>query len=479
MKKTNFLIYINILVFFAFLTSCEGLLDIEPQQSVSAETVYSSHEGVVNALNGAWERNSGSQLFAGNSVLFSELIGNSGEINWIGTFIGLRQLNWKAMSPSDGFVTGTWTRAYNAINLTNNVLASLEVVNENSQSRVEGEAKFLRGIIYFELVKFYAEGTQGVPLVLTPTIGITEDSYVSRATTQAVYDQIIQDLGDAKSLLEAGGAGANGGRATSTNASAFLARVYLTLEQWENAANEATTVINQFGGADALHAHPRDAFNNDSYTSEDVFMINQNPTSHAGQSNAGIATFWASLEGLGRGDVNINQSFLDRFEEGDLRANVTDDSDILVIADVPEMFYIGIGTDPGSIMSSKWGKHDANIPVIRLAEMFLIRAEANIMNGSTIGNTPLNDINVIRARANVPALESVTMEELKEERKKELAFEGHRLHDLRRWNESVVAPSGSPHADETIQHDDGRLILPVPLREIEVNSNLTQNTAYN
>jgi starch-binding outer membrane protein, SusD/RagB family len=490
MKTNRILTYLSLFLLVGTFISCEKFLDIEPQQSISNEAVYSTHEGVVNVLNGAYERIAGPQFFAGTSVFQSDLVANSGEVNWIGTFIQYRQLNWKAMDANDGFITAKWSRGYQIIDLCNNILSSLDVVNENQKSRVEGEALFLRGIVYFELVRFYAQpfvkgqgnDQPGVPLVLTPTTGITDDSYPARATVAQVYTQILADLAQASAKLDGlpTGFGANGGRATSTVVAAFQARVHMAMEEWEAAANAANHVINTFGGYTALHATPRAAFNNDEYTSEDVFMINQNATSNAGQANDGVATFFASLPGLGRGDVYASQAFFSRFEEGDLRAQITDNPGIGSIADVPTMFYIGVGTDSGNPMTSKWGRYDANIPVIRLAEMILTRAEANFRNGTAIGAAPLDDISAIRNRAQAGEVwTSLDLDKIRAERFRELAFEGHALHDLRRFRGSVVAPSGSPHVGETIQWNDGRLVLPIPQREIDVNPNLVQNTAYN
>ena len=493
MKTKKIISYIGVLLLAAVVFSCEDFLDIDPQQSMDSEQVYNDHNGVVNALNGAYSLVAGSEFYAGTSIFHSDLVANSGELNWIGTFIQYRQMDWKAMDPNDGFITGKWNQAYRTIDIVNNVLNSLDVVQEGHRVRIEGEAKFIRGIMYLELVRFFASpyvggaanDHDGVPLVLspTPTSGITDEHYVSRASVSAVYNQILTDLGEAKTLLtNAGigtGAGANGGRATPTTAAAFMARAYLDMENWSSAAAEASTVINNLGGYGALNDTPREAFNNDEYTSEDVFMINQNATSHAGQANAGIGTFFASLEGYGRGDVHISEGHFDRFEEGDLRTTLTDDPTIIDISNVPGMYYIGIGTDPGNIMSSKWGKHDANINVIRLAEMILTRAEANFRNGTSVGAAPIADINAIRNRAGlgdlVPA--DLDLQEIRDERYRELCFEGHQLHDVRRFRENVTVPSGDT-AGEVLPWNHPRLVLPIPQREIDVNSNLTQNPGY-
>ncbi len=487
MKTQKIVIYLSFIFLAGVFFSCDNFLDLEPQQAVSDDAIYADHEGVINALHGAYSLIADEQFYAGTSVFHSDLVANSGELNWTGTFIQYRQWNWKAMDPNDGFISSKWSASYQAIDLCNNILNSLDVVDEGHRVRVEGEARFIRGIIYFELVRFYAlpytagANNPGVPLVLTPTAGITDDDYPSRASVGAVYEQVLSDLNQAKDLLSGvpTGAGANGGRATTTTAAAFLARVHMAMENWQAAAEHATLVIDNLGGYGALHSNIRDAFNNDEYTSEDVFMINQNPTSHAGAANSGITTFFASLPGLGRGDVYATGDYFAMFEPEDHRIQITVDPDIGSIADVPTMFYIGVGTDSGNEMTAKWGKFDANVPVIRLAEMILTRAEANFRNGSTMIIDPLDDINVIRNRSNAgDEWTTLTLDMIYEERFRELAFEGHRLHDVRRFKRSVIAPAGSAWAGETIQWDDGRLVLPIPQREIDVNPNLTQNDAY-
>lgn len=487
MKTKYFSIFIGFIFLAGMFTACEDFLEIEPTTAVSDDAIYGDHEGVVNALNGAWALVGSGNLYAGTSIFHSDLVANAGEMEWIGTFIQYRQYNWKSMDPNDGNVAAKWNVSYKAIDMVNNVLNSLDVVNEDHLDRIEGEARFIRGILYFELVRFYGlpynlgPANPGVPLILTPTAGITEDNYPERASVGDVFDQVIIDLETAKDKLAnvGTGAGANGGRATSSTSAAFLSRVHLAKGNWQETAEYANMVIDNFGGHDALHDTPLAAFNNDSYTSEDVFMINQNATSNAGQANAGIATFFSSLDGMGRGDVYLSNAYFDKFDPDDLRIQVTDDEGITDISDVPTMVYIGVGTDRGNEMTSKWGKHDANINVIRLAEMILTRAEANYRNGSAIGADPLDDINAIRARANAgEEWTSLDLDMIREERFRELSFEGHALHDMRRFHGSTVAPTGSPYEGETIHWDDHRLVLPIPQREIDVNHNLEQNEGY-
>jgi hypothetical protein len=108
---------------------------------------------------------------------------------------------------SNGFVEDNWLAAYVVINQANNVLANLKLAtNDDEKSRWEGEAKFLRGLVYFDLVRLYGKswndgdpGTNlGVPIVLTPTTSVDESAKVARATVKQTYEQAIKDLTDAK-----------------------------------------------------------------------------------------------------------------------------------------------------------------------------------------------------------------------------------------------------------------------------------------
>jgi hypothetical protein len=121
--------------------------------------------------------------------------------------------------------------------------------------------------------------------------------------------------------------------------------------------------------------------------------------------------------------------------------------------------------------------HD-NIPVIRIAEMFLIRAEANLLGASPDENAARADLNAIRTRCGLTALDGTTtgaalVTELFAERRRELAFEGHRLFDLTRRGLDVLKPGGN-----VIEYEDFRVLANVPLAEVQGNPNLEQNPGY-
>ncbi|HPS13624.1 MAG TPA: RagB/SusD family nutrient uptake outer membrane protein, partial [Prolixibacteraceae bacterium] len=252
-----------------------------------------------------------------------------------------------------------------------------------------------------------------------------------------------------------------------------LSRLYLTKEMWPEAASAASQVIES--GLFSLSATPFEAFNHASNQSEDVFTFQQNNDDNWGSldgtGNAGMSAFYASTNFTGRSDFAITEVALNLYEANDLRGKVQLglEEDVSDAADVSSMFYNGfINTSDGGIFSAKWLRFDRNMTFIRLAEMYLTRAEANAENSSAIGDTPLNDIKAIRTRAGVTTPDNIDLNFIREERVRELIFEGHRLHDYKRWKWNV----------EDLSYDSPRLVFPIPQRERDVNTNLTQNSGY-
>lgn len=453
-KNFSRTIGITALSAMTLFSACDEKLDIDPQQSIGSDQVYTTTQGVQTALIGAYERLQNGALYGTNLNLVSELMAASGtNIQWTGTFLGYRQLFSKNITAENSEASRTWIVAYNAINITNNIIANIDVVeDEDVRDRILGEALFIRGAVYFELVRLYGlpynagdpSANLGVPLVLEPTVSITESAKVSRASVAAVYAQALEDLTQAKSLLPE----TNGTRATTYTASAFLARVYLQQQKYSEALTEADRVIES--AEYTLATNYANVFNNNSNIGEYVFAIQQNAQSNAGSANDGLATFYANINGQGRGDVDLAPAFLSMYPTGDDRLKI---------------YYVDA---EGVLRNGKYQDPFTNIPVVRLAEMYLIRAEANFRLNTSVGATPLADVNVIRQRAKLAPLTAVTLADILQERRRELALEGLALHDVKRLEGTVG----------NLSWDSPRLILPIPQREIDANPNLEQNSAY-
>lgn len=473
MKKIN-ISYIIFAVLLLITSSCNKQLNIDPELYMDSDNAMNSSQNIQSALTGAYYTYRGEEgyLHGLNLNLFNELLATTGDLNWIGTWTYVNQFPNKRMTTDNTYVENTWIGSYQTINILNNILDHIEIVDDANRDRVKGEALCMRASIYFELVRQYGKqynanqgNTQlGVSLILTPTKIADDAEFVPRSSVEEVYTQVIADLTAAKSLLVS--MGTNGSNLSTYAAAAFLSRVYLQQSEYEKAALEADYVINS--GAYSLTPTPLEAFNNETNSTEDIFALQLNLTS----SFYGLAGIYASLLGTGRGDMVINPSFLTNFDLGDLRGEFDENlSSSATIADVGTMFYRGIGktSNNGDINTAKYGNLYNNIPVIRLAEIYLTRAEGNFEAGTSHGDTPLNDINFVRSRANAPQYTSINTEKIRQERLLELAFEGFKLQDIKRWGLNIG----------DLSYDDNRLVLPIPLREIEASSyQLQQNEGY-
>ena len=127
-----------------------------------------------------------------------------------------------------------------------------------------------------------------------------------------------------------------------------------------------------------------------------------------------------------------------------------------------------VSSDNGGTLTSKFTNQYGNVPVLRMAEMHLIRAESNFRLSSSKGMIPLSEINTLRARSNAKPLSDLSIDIIFNERQLELAFEGHLIHDHKRLDKNV----GS------LQSDDPKLLLPIPQSEMDSNSEMVQNPGY-
>jgi hypothetical protein len=446
-------IYISALaVALVLFQGCDSLLDVDPYQSIDSEQVLTDADNVRSVLVGAYDAMGDSDLYGGWYMMTADFLAADDEFEFTGTFFGPRQIWAKQQLYDNGQVTATWIDSYNTINILNTALSGLDLLEGSERNRVEGEAKLIRAMIYFELVRLYAapyEASQtnsqaGVPLILTPTTEFGEETNVSRATVDQVYDQILADLSDARDLLP----NVNPERSFFVNsmiASAVLSRVHLQRGEYEAARDEANRVIE----SDIYELRPTfaEVFNQPENTSEDIFTMQNS-------AQDGVNSLFTFYSEDSRGDIDVNQAHIDEYEPNDDRLN---------------LFYTDSGT--GSIRSGKWNRAtDDQVNLIRLAEMYLTRAEANFVLGEDEGDTPLNDINRIRERVNLDPLDEVDLDldAILQERKLELMFEGNLLHDIKRNQRSVGARA----------YDDPKLVLPIPQRDINSNPNICQNPTY-
>lgn len=442
-----------------FAAGCEKRLDITPYQSISADKALLSEDDVFVTLIGAYDGAQNAASYGGDIMVLNDLIGNTPNINFTGTFAGLSDAYQTLMVASNSFAAGTWTSSYNTINRCNNVLSALDKVTSSAakKSSIEGQALFLRASMYFELVRLFGKTigdgdyavNPGVPLVLKPTSGVSSSDYLARASVKAVYDQVIADLTKAESLLPA----TNTIYATKWAAAAQLSRVHLMLKNYSEAGSAANRVI--AGSGKTLNPDFTKLWftfinNGGASPSEYVFSMTVTAQDGTNSLNTYFGRNISTIPGTnGRGDCKIKAAHLALYETGDVRKN----------------FFVVSG---GNNYTMKHLDAKGNVPVIRLAEMYLTRAESNFRGGTSTGATALSDVNLIRTRAGLKALTSLTLNAITNERYLELAFEGNNLHEAKRLQKTVG----------TTAWNSPNLILPIPQREIDVNKNLVQNSGY-
>jgi hypothetical protein len=457
------------------LESCNNKLNVQPVSSIDSATAFNNSSDVLAGLVGCYaglQSTPSTNLYGGYLQLMTDLLADNGDESFVGTFTQPQEAQRKALLITNSQVSAIWLSAYDIINRTNNVLANLSKLDTPAQqASAEGEAKFIRSLVYFDLVRTFGKAwndgapatNPGVPLVLAPTLTVADAQPVARNTVAEVYAQVITDLTTAEARLTTGGP-LNSFSATRYACAGLLARVYLQQGNYAEAAAAANRALalpasglNTFYGANFGYTTTNVAtatipIATSINTPEDIFTIQI--TAQSGTNQLGV--FYARNR---RADVTIQPQFLSLFETGDTRAS------------------LNTTLTPTAAVAAYTRKYDAqygNIKLMRVDEMLLTRAEANLRAGTTTGATPLADINAIRTRAGLPALTTVTLAQILKERRLELAFEGFRLADLKRNQEATV----DPLTGTTIPWNSPRLVFPIPFREINANSNLKQNDGY-
>lgn len=443
-------IYISLILLFA---ACSKELDVKPTQSIDETNALATAQDVKVTLIGAYDGLADGDVYGGGFQYISELVADDREVVFRGTFSTLDEMWRKAFTAGNTQVLATWRDAYVAINRANNVLSALDKLDAADKSKVEGEARLIRGATYLGLINLFAkawgDGDQnsnpGVPLVTTPTRVVTDEDSRPRATVAAVYTQILDDLTKAETLIPE--SADNNGFGTRNAATALLARTYLIQGNFAAARDAAQKVI--ASGKHALADSYDEVFDDQSgsFDLENIFKVIVTEQDGVNSMN----TYFAPPAFAGRGDVVVQSKHTALYDMDDPRSQFT------VIAS-------------GRLYSAKHLDQFGDVNIIRLSEMYLIRAETNFRLGTVVGASPLADINAIRARAGAGLLtiDQINLERILLERKLELMFEGQLLQDVRRLKKNVG----------TLPFSDPKMVLPIPQREIDTNKSLVQNTGY-
>jgi starch-binding outer membrane protein, SusD/RagB family len=440
MKKIYPIIFTTFITLF--FAACE-VLDVEPAQSISADQSITNKTDLQRAVTGCYDALQQIGITR-SQIIIGDLA--AGNLEWTGTTQDYGQIVNNSLTANNGLNEGVWTSIYDGLNRINNVLVKIPEINDLSADEADnytGSLKFLRGLLHFYGVRLYG----GIPIKTMPSTS-AEGLDVPRNTIDEVYAQIEADLTDAENLLSAGGSNGLAGKGA---ASALLARVYLYQEKWEDAIVKAAEVIENFDYQ--LDPEYGNLFSgNDS--PEIIFRI----LFDAQDRNRIAEYFFSRTVNGGRKEVSPDSLFIAAYEAGDLRLDTT-------IKDASD--------GPYAIKYSDISGGTDNVIVIRLAEMFLIRAEANAKSGGAI-SVIRDDLRVVRERAGLPNVNVFQIDALilaiERERNVEFAFEGHRWFDLVR-NERALELIPSVNSSD-------QLLFPIPQSEMLANTKMVQNPGY-
>jgi len=439
------------------LSSCKKFVDIPgPQTQVESSRVFSSDAAATSAVVGLYN-----QMIANNLTMMNGAVT---------IYAGLSADELSNVNPNsnyDAFMNNVipsnsttvyssfWSNAYRYIYQGNAVLEGLDqstTISTAVKDELRGEMLFTRALTYFYLVNLFGD----VPLVLSTDYRI--NGSLPRASTTTVEQQLLTDLTEAEQLLSANDAASGNARPGRMAAAALLARVYLYQKDWVNAEKQATAVLSP--GTYTLENDLNQVFNSSS--SETIFQLVK-PTANTAEGAAFIPGSPTSIP-----TFKVTGSLLQAFEKGDNRRNAW-----LRVNTVGGTDY----TYPYKYKVRNSTSVTENNIVLRLAEVYLIRAEARAQQDK-IGDA-LADLNIIRQRAGLTPVttstETATLKAIMHERQTELFAEwGHRWLDLKRTgqaNEVLGAIKGT-------NWQPADTLYPIPQSQIQLNPFLTQNPGY-
>ncbi len=449
-----------LLTLIASFTAC-NLLDEQSPNEIPALDAIKNGASAEAALYGIYNSMQQKGYYGGQFALIGEAMTDNAATGGY-QVISLDELGNKAVTPANVLTEELWLSAYRVVANCNGLLTALPKVSDLALARkkdIEGQARAIRALAHFDLLRYFGEhwkanSTFGVPIVTTVQ---TINDRPARATVGAVYKVVTDELTAALGLLDAAKETPQYVNVQTVNA--LLARVYLYQKQMAKAAEYATKVINS-KKYDLLDAKDYGTVFSGRRTSESIFELAfdvQNKSAYNGLTYARDEAARPEVNFMASADLN---DFFTNTRSGDIRAtlvNFDSTANDLTI-------------QPNGRTEKYRGEDIRDNPayIIRLAEMYLIRAEAK---GKVDG---LADINALRAKREIylllPAMvltDDAFRTAILEERRAEFNFEGHRLFDLARLQRLKT----------DIGIADFRSIAPIPGREIKA-AGLTQNVGY-
>ncbi len=464
--------------FVLFSTSCSEELELLPEQSLAGTQAFANAANAEATLRGVYSQTQLLEVFgSGVHIIYDFQADNT---DFVGSFPTLQDINTYVTTSPNATLQGYWQIHYRVINAANSVIENVPKIQDprltpEISKRLIAEAKFLRAIVHFNLLPLFSQpyqvsngATPGIPLILTSFTG--EITFPERSTVAQCYEQIRKDLNEALTDLPAVSTAASRGRASKGAAAGYLSRLHLYKGEYQQAAEFANQIVT----APTLYSVAANyGFYGAAPTAEHVFAIVNSATDNGRTGSGGWASYHRPAANGGRGDCAMTLSLENSFKTEATDKRYVDLSTMVTAAD---------GQRKRMTLKYQDAANNTDLcPLMRTSEIYLTRAEALAeLNG--INAESLTLVNGIRTRAGLPAWTATTftskgafVNAILEERRKELAFEGHRKMDLLR--RSLPLRTTGPTAS-LAAFGNPKTILPIPQRELDLNKSLTQNAGY-
>lgn len=491
MKK----IKIYILLGLALASCNKDFLEKNPISSVATSNFYKTGADITIAVNGVYNSLKLIGQYYNFYILAEQTTDNMRATGSPGTNPGV-DLNQFSFNSGTALFGDVWKDNYVGLYRCNTLLNRIGEVSmdESLKARYIGEVKFLRALMYFNLVRFFGE----VPLVLTEITDTSQGYSYVRSAVSDVYKQIISDLNEAEAALPAAYAGVDVGRATKGAAKSLLGKVYLTQRNFYAAATKLKEVIDM--NVYNLLPNYIDVFKAANKNGDEtVFSVQYKGGLFLnGQQGSGspFSNLYAPLgsqpyvlPSTALGTVVPTDDIINAYEPGDKRKDAS-----------VATSYTGAG---GAVVNVNYCKKfpdapaitydgDNNWPVIRYSDVLLMYAESLNELGYQSAGDAFKYYNKVRERANLGSKTATELPDqdsfrlaIEKERRVELAFEGHRWFDLLRTNRAVPVLNSKAKYLGIINTDGSRMInannllYPIPQDQVKIsNGVIVQNPGY-
>lgn len=454
-----------IITLFILLAGCTKFLKEDSKSLIPTENFYSSAAEASRALYGSYGQLRALYQNRGVAVI-SDLAADIVGTKAASELIAFDNFSFDA---SNSILNSLYTDNYTIINSVNTLLYKIEnkdLGNADTQKSIVGEAKFIRALCYFNLVTIFGD----VPLRTDPVLNL-DGLDLPRSPENEVYAQIVKDLNEGITLLKEGSV--EKGRANRISAQALLAKVFLTMHQY----NQALPLLQATMGKRSLYPAFADNFKlvNENNTVESIFEIQFGLR----PNNNDFIAFFAPKEltkyGNAFGTYFAEDDYINSFEANDKRKDATiwfsmngTVFPIISFKKFNDALIPGVQTtDAGQI----------NFPILRYADILLMYAE--VVNAINIGPTTeaYAAINQVRKRAGLENLptglsKNSFLDAVLEERKKEFGIEGQRWFDLKR-NDKLSDKLGAKGFKSGKNE-----VWPIPQAALDANKNLSPTKGY-